>query len=86
MKTVVTAQLKYPSILENAPSAGQDAARAFLGGGIRPTVSLQQLPKPHGYFSYLYTYYSFCVTKHVSLYLLKRPSLFSVIWRSISKL
>lgn len=63
MKTVVTAQLKYPSILENAPSAGQDAARAFLGGGIRPTVSLKQLPKPHGYFSSLYTYYSFLCHK-----------------------
>lgn len=31
MKNVVTAHLKYPNILENAPSSGQDAARVFLG-------------------------------------------------------
>lgn len=38
MKTIVMAQFKCPSILENAPSSGQDAARAFLGRGNRPTV------------------------------------------------
>lgn len=37
MKTVVAAQLKYPNILENAPSSGQDAARAFLGRGLNIT-------------------------------------------------
>lgn len=38
MKTIVTAQFKYPSILKNALSSGQDAARAFLGRGNRPAV------------------------------------------------